>query len=175
MKKNLRMSEKKMYFSYLRFAPNDLLLRRLCIPRGNSGTSHSALGSQWLIAFVVSDFAKGFRHAEIKRSFAPPLPIRAKSRRRLWGPRLIGGRPRPLLSPFEHSSLGTPYEKIANYLHILNPKGTICNFFWLKIWLCQKFFVPFIPQGNSGTRIFIKMLQINLHIPKILRTFAVKF
>ena len=88
MKKNLRMSEKKMYFSYLRFAPNDLLLRRLCIPRGNSGTSHSALGSQWLIAFVVADFAKGFRHAEIKRSIAPPLPIREKSRRRLWEPRL---------------------------------------------------------------------------------------
>ena len=41
-------------------------------------TSHSALGSQWLIAFVVADFAKGFRHAEIKRSIAPPLPIRAK-------------------------------------------------------------------------------------------------
>ena len=40
--------------------------------------SHSALGSQWLIAFVVADFAKGFRHAEIKRSIAPPLPIRAK-------------------------------------------------------------------------------------------------
>ena len=37
MKKNLRISE-KMYFSYLRFAPNDLLLRRLCIPQGNSGT-----------------------------------------------------------------------------------------------------------------------------------------
>ena len=46
------------------------------------------------------------------------------------------------------------------------------NKFVLNIWLCQKFFVPFIPQGNSGTRIFIKMLQINLHIPKILRTFA---
>ena len=76
------------YHSYLRFAPNDLILRRLCIPRGNSGTSHSALGSQWQIAFVVADFAKGFRHAEIKRSIAPPLPIRAKSRRRLWGPRL---------------------------------------------------------------------------------------
>ena len=30
------------------------------------------------IAFVVADFAKGFRHAEIKRSIAPPLPIRAK-------------------------------------------------------------------------------------------------
>ena len=27
---------------------------------------------------------------------------------------------------------------------ILNPKGTICKFFWLKIWLCQKFFVPFL-------------------------------
>ncbi len=40
--------------------------------------SHSALGSQWLITFVVADFAKGFRHAEIKRSIAPPLPIRAK-------------------------------------------------------------------------------------------------
>ena len=34
------------------------------------------------------------------------------------------------------------------------------NKFVLNIWLCQKFFVPFIPQGNSGTRIFIKMLQI---------------
>ena len=67
------------YLSYLRFAPNDLLQRRLCIPQGNSGTSHSALGSQWLI----------------------PL-------------HLIRGRPRPLLSPFEHSSLGTPYENIAN-------------------------------------------------------------
>ena len=62
-----------LYLSYLRFAPNDLLLRRLCIPRGNSGTSHSALGSQWLI----------------------PL-------------HLISGRPRPLLSPCEHSSLGAP-------------------------------------------------------------------
>ena len=81
------------------------------IPQGNSGTSHSALGSQWLI----------------------PL-------------HLISGRPRPLLSPFEHSSLGTPYEKIANNLHILNPKGTICKFFGLKIWLCQKFFVPLQPK-----------------------------
>ena len=40
------------------------------------------------------------------------------------------------------------------------------------ICIFQKIFVPFIPQGNSGTRIFIKILQINLHIPKILRTFA---
>ena len=70
------LAKNSSYHSYLRFAPNDLLLRRLCIPRGNSGTSHSALGSQWLI----------------------PL-------------HLISGRPRPLLSPFEHSSLGTPYEK----------------------------------------------------------------
>ena len=90
------------------FAPNDLLLRRLCIPRGNSGTSHSALGSQWLI----------------------PL-------------HLISGRPRPLLSPFEHSSLGTPYEKIANNLHILNPKGTICKFFFVKNLAAPKIFRTF--------------------------------
>ena len=65
---------------------------------------------------------------------------------------LISGRPRPLLSPFEHSSLGTPYEKIAKkrfFLHILNPKGTICKFFWPKIWLCRKKAVPFIPPSEE--------------------------
>ena len=50
--------------------------------------AQSTLGVAMAIAFVVADFAKGFRHAEIKRSIAPPLPIREKSRRRLWGPRL---------------------------------------------------------------------------------------
>ena len=44
--------------------------------------------------------------------------------------------------------------------------------FVLNLWLYEKFFSPLIPRGNSGTRIFIKMLQINLHTPKILRTFA---
>ena len=43
-----------------------------------------------LIAFVVADFAKGFRHAEIKRSIAPPLPIRAKL---FGGPNRIGTWP----------------------------------------------------------------------------------
>ena len=50
--------------------------------------AQSTLGVAMAIAFVVADFAKGFRHAEIKRSIAPPLPIREKSRRRLWEPRL---------------------------------------------------------------------------------------
>ena len=58
--------------------PNNLLLRRLCIPQGNSGT----------------------------RIFIKILQIN---------------------------------------LHILNPKGTICKFFWPKIWLCQKKFVPLQP------------------------------
>ena len=40
--------------------------------------AQSTLGVAMAIAFVVADFAKGFRHAEIKRSIAPPLPIRAK-------------------------------------------------------------------------------------------------
>ena len=35
------------------------------------------------------------------------------------------------------------------YLHILNPKGTICKFFLLKIWLCPNFFVPL--QAKSKT------------------------
>ena len=81
------------------------------IPRGNSGTSHSALGSQWLIAFVVADFAKGFRHAEIKRSIAPPLPIRAKSRRRLWGPRLNRRATKASALPKNLRFSGTPKRK----------------------------------------------------------------
>ena len=102
------------------------------IPRGNSGTSHSELGSQWQIAFVVADFAKGFRHAGIKRSIAPPLPIRAK----LFGdPDKISGRPRPLLSPFEHSSLGTPYEKIAN--EFAHPKNS--SYLCRRIWIYPPF------------------------------------
>ena len=60
-----------------------------------------------------------------------------------------------------------PYFRHGNAVYTNNFENFVQN-----IWLCKKFFVPFIPQGNSGTRIFIKMLQINLHIPKILRTFA---
>ena len=70
------------------------------IPQGNSGTSHSALGSQWLI----------------------PL-------------HLISGRPRPLLSPFEHSSLGTPYEKI---LLILNNFVPLFGYFKISSYLCSR-------------------------------------
>ena len=55
-----------------------------------------------------------------------------------------------LCSPHSSIALWGPHtKKLQINLHILNPKGTICKFFWLKIWLCQKIFVTFLSSLRS--------------------------